>query len=101
MQIGKYYPGYFIEIKKEEKMLKCEDLINNTDYVFIDISSEMYRTYIYSDNTFFIINNPIALSVSESGSHRILDADGISHYIPKGYIHLCWKAKDGQPHFVK
>jgi hypothetical protein len=30
------------------------------------------------------------LSVSSSGGHRIFSADGQSHYIPSGWIHLTW-----------
>ena len=81
-------------------MIKFENLNNATDMKFSDISSEEYRTYKFPSGDIHV-KEPIALNVSKSGGHRVLDANGISHYVPSGWIHICWKAKDGQPHFVK
>jgi len=47
------------------------------------------------------INSPIKLNVSKSGGHRIIDSEGISHYIPPKWIqftgrlilHLCCNNK--------
>lgn len=75
-------------------------LINQSNNEFIDISTEENRVYEFPGGDSILISKPLHLSVSPSG-HRILDSDGISHYIPKGWIHLKWKAKEGQPHFVK
>jgi hypothetical protein len=61
-----------------------------------DISSEEYRTYDFSDGGSITIKKPLRIKVSENG-HRILDADGVSHYVPKGWIHLYW---EGDPPFV-
>lgn len=97
LQIGKYYPGYFIHIK--DNKMKFEDLKSVNLVNFIDISSEMYRVYEFSGNR-VEIDMPVALHISDRGSHRILDAKGVSHYIPTGWIHLYWEAYDGQPHFV-
>lgn len=93
------------------------ELINNSNNQFVEISSEEYRQYIFpgtpvvkhsddaiayppSHTDLVMIFEPLYLSVSPGG-HRILDAKGISHFIPKGWIHLKWKAKEGKPHFVK
>jgi hypothetical protein len=83
------------------------ELINHGSYDFIDISSEMYRTYDYikivDDEPVLVglmIENPQWLAVSKTG-HRILDIDGDSHYIPYGWIHLTWTVRPGCPHFVK
>jgi len=76
------------------------DFNNQSSNVFVDISSEQYRTYRFQSGDEVTIKQPTHLSVSTSG-HRLFDAEGISHYVPKGWIHLKWKAKDGQPHFVK
>lgn len=76
------------------------DFINKSDHVFTDISSEDYRVYEFSGFT-IEIDKPLWLSVSESGGHRIFDSAGFSHYIPTGWIHLAWRVKEGQPHFVK
>ena len=86
-------------------MKTVDDFINEGSNEFINIDSELWREYIYQvkDSPFTTrryIKNPLKLCVKENG-HRIWDADGISHYIPSGWIHLMWKAKEGQPNFVK
>lgn len=73
---------------------------NETNLEFSDISSEKYRSYTFPEGE-VVINNPVHLNVSESGGHRILDNSNISHYIPPGWIHLQWEAKEGCPNFVK
>jgi hypothetical protein len=75
------------------------ELRNVTKLEFTDISSELYREYTFADGK-VRIEAPTHLSVSENG-HRVLDAKGISHYIPLGWVHLEWLAADGAPHFVK
>jgi len=74
------------------------ELINKSNYDFTDISSEQYRSYEFIDKV-IIIKKPAFLAVSKSG-HRILDEEGVSHYIPYGWKHLSWKVKEGEPHFV-
>lgn len=78
---------------------------NKSGLEFTDISSEEYREYLYiteeSAGYSFRISNPLYLHVSDSGGHRVFDADGVSHYVPPKWIKLQWKAKEGQPHFVK
>jgi len=71
---------------------------NDTELIFTDISSEEYREYLFPQGASVLIQNPTHLHVSKSGGHRILDANGVSHYVPKGWIHLRWK---GTPNFVK
>jgi len=77
---------------------------NQSGHQFVNISSEEYREYTFVTEKgipFKIrINEPTNLSVSASGGHRLLDAEGISHYIPSGWVQLSWKAKAGQPNFV-
>lgn len=65
------------------------------------IASEQYRKYIYPDGQELKINEPVALNVSSSGGHRVVDASGHSHYIPTGWRRLVWKVYEGQPHFVR
>lgn len=74
---------------------------NQSQLEFVDISSEEHRTYRFNNNQVVHIQNPLRLNVSASGGHRIFDAEGNSHYISPGWLHLKWKAKPGQPHFVK
>lgn len=74
--------------------------INESTNAFVDISSEDSRSYVFPGGNTIVINEPLKLSVN-AGGHRLFDKNGISHYIPKGWIHLYWKTKEGQPHFVK
>jgi len=76
-------------------------LRNATEYEFTDISSEVCREYEFPGGHVVLIESPLFLSVAPSGGHRVLDAAGMSHYVPTGWLHLSWVAKDGQPHFVK
>jgi hypothetical protein len=80
---------------------------NESSNKFVDISSEISRTYEYPPEkdisgwyTITIVD-PLQLSTSKSGGHRIFDAAGVSHYIQPGWKHLYWKVKEGQPNFVK
>jgi len=71
------------------------------DGEFTDISSELYRKYEFPTGQVVKIDFPLWLHVASSGSHRIIDAQGFSHYIPWGWGHVLWKVKDGSPFFVK
>ncbi|MEG3178728.1 hypothetical protein C8J44_3645 [Sphingomonas sp. PP-CE-3A-406] len=74
---------------------------NASGLEFTDISSEQWREYQFLNGQAIRINSPLKLNVSASGGHRIFDAEGISHYVPAGWIHLKWTVKDGAPNFVK
>jgi hypothetical protein len=74
---------------------------NESGLDFTDITSEQWREYRWLDGTTFRVIQPLCLNVSEQGGHRIYDSLGVCHYIPPGWIHLCWVPKKGQPHFVK
>lgn len=63
-----------------------------SELTFADITTEEYRCYEFADMT-IRIDNPVGLNVSKSGGHRVLDKAGISHYIPKGWRRLYWKAE--------
>jgi len=65
---------------------------------FLDLSDEQFRVYDFGTHQ-ITLDNPMKLNVSKSGGHRVYTADGISHYIPKGWIHLYWKVKPLSPHF--
>lgn len=81
-------------------MVKSLELRNESGLQFDDISGEVWREYTFNNCTTVRINNPVALNVSNNG-HRILDNGGVSHYIPLGWIHLCWQVQEGKPHFIK
>lgn len=80
--------------------LTTDDFVNNSNLDFTDISTEAVRRYHFKDEA-VTIPKPLFLNVSRSGGHRIFDAHGVSHYIPKGWIHLSWVAKPGEANFVK
>jgi hypothetical protein len=76
--------------------MKFEDIKNESERKFSDISSEFSREYVYpagvGTSTISVhIDCPIGLHVSKSG-HYIIDAQGTTHYVPFGFIHLHWKA---------
>ena len=72
---------------------------NESGLQFTAINSELYREYVFPNGR-VRIDNPIWLNVSDNG-HRVYAEDGISYYIPKGWILLKWEAKEGEPNFVK
>jgi len=74
--------------------------INESDNKFVDIGSEEYRIYRFPGGEEIKIDAPRMLSVS-AGGHRLYDDAGVSHYVPKGWLHLRWKAWEGKPNFVK
>jgi hypothetical protein len=76
------------------------ELRNESGLAFTDITTEAWREYEFRDER-IRLDEPVALNVSKSGGHRVLTADGVSHYIPPGWHHLKWYARDGMPHFVK
>lgn len=72
---------------------------NSSTLTFNDISSEEYRVYEFGNGKIIRIDGPLQLNVSKSGGHRLFDSAGMSHYIPKGWVHLRWKAKVDQLNF--
>jgi hypothetical protein len=73
---------------------------NNQSLKFDSLEDEQYRIYEFPNGSQVAITNPVALNVSKSGGHRVLDAQGISHYIPAGWYHIYWKVKEGNPAFA-
>lgn len=84
-------------MEKENAM----DFVNESGLEFSDISSESEREYTFESGVSVLILGPLKLNVSASGGHRVFDSSGDSHYIPSGWVHLRWTAKNGGPHFVK
>lgn len=69
------------------------------EHVAIDISSEEYRVYTYADGATYRIEAPVSLYVI-GDSHRVVDANGVTHRPTKGWVGLSWKPKEGAPAFV-
>ena len=81
--------------------LTVDDFVNASKLSFTDISTEAVRRYRFKGNEIVEIPGPLWLNVSRTGGHRIFDENGVSHYIPKGWIELSWVAKVGEANFVK
>lgn len=66
-----------------------------TPLVFTSIANEESRSYYFPTGVVTIVG-PLELNVkrkSEGDSHRIKAADGISYYVPAGWLMLSWKPK--------
>lgn len=89
--------------------LKLGGIWKGKEKEWTDISSEDWRAYEFGEELLpdertrageiILIELPQWLNVSPSGGHRIVDSFDVSHYIPCGWKHLRWKARDY--HFVK
>jgi hypothetical protein len=66
----------------------------------VALDSEVYREYSYADGSKFRINAPSRLFVLDNGSHRIIDADGVTHRPSPGYIGISWRPVTGRAPFV-
>lgn len=65
-----------------------------------DISSEEWRMYEFPHGI-LTIKSPTRLLVCESSkggdSHRVIDSDGLSYYVPSGWLAIKWKPREGSP----
>lgn len=77
-----------------------QQITTNPDLKFDSLQDEEFRVYVFDENTDVFIDNPVALNVSKSGGHRVLDSKGFSHYIPSGWKHLMWKVRPGNQFFA-
>lgn len=66
----------------------------------LDISSEAFRVYTYPNGAKLRIDAPESLFVLAGDSHRIIDADGITHRPTPGFLSIAWKPRPGAPAFV-
>lgn len=58
--------------------------------------TEEWRSYLYTDDFVYRIDRPVKLYVKakpEGDSHRVVDAEGVTHYIPAGWRILRWVGK--------
>lgn len=75
-------------------------MLGTEDLHFKDITDEQYREYVFACGETIRLNNPVGLHVSASGGHRVYTADGVSHYIPSGWLELRWEVKEGRRPFA-
>lgn len=77
-------------------------MINTTPAEFTELKDEWREYDIVKEGvmTTIRIEKPRFLNVNPKHyAHRILDAQGVSHYIPAGFIALRWKVQEGTPNF--
>jgi hypothetical protein len=97
---GETHIGFLTKVEQFNKGdKKMNDFKNDSGLEFLDISSEEWREYVFETKT-IRIHAPQQLHVSKNG-HRLFDDAGVSHYVPNGWVHLHWRARDGKPNFVK
>ena len=90
-------------MKEEKQKVSFDSVVEATaaEFEWHDISSEQWRKYTFPDGDEAWIHHPVALSLkilndppaTRGGSHRVVDAAGESHYVPRGWILLTWKSK--------
>ncbi len=77
-----------------------DEFINTSGLEFMDISSELYRVYVYPDGTEVTVHEPLLLHVSFNGGHRVYDLSNTSHYVVPGFVHVYWTSREGEPNFI-
>lgn len=56
-----------------------------------DISVEAWREYVFATGPVYRIDNPKTLYLKDGGTaHRVMDANGVAHYVPAGWRVLRW-----------
>ena len=81
---------------------------DNPSLDFKDISSEIYRVYVFppvregGKCVEYRIEEPEAASFKApvntwcgGGSHRVVERNGKAHYIPSGWIAMYWEKPEG------
>ena len=74
-------------------------LKNKSPHEFKQIIGRV-RHYQFPGGDVVTIVGPRYLHVSKSGGHRIVDDEGVGHYVPPGWIHLWWTVAEDEPHFT-
>jgi hypothetical protein len=74
---------------------------NATELEFTEILDELERTYHFPGGEVVTLQRVRRLHVSESGGHRLWCEDGSCHYVPTGWLHLCWTVSVGGANFSR
>lgn len=91
------YPGRYAVKMFEHAETKAETLKVHVPEGFSlhDVSVEEWRTYHYEDGVQYTVNRPVKLFLKRTpsgDSHRVVDADGITHCPRRDWVALTWKA---------
>jgi len=58
---------------------------------------EKYREYVYTDGYSYRVTSPVTVFLPTSGpkqqSHRVVDTEGVTHYIPADWRAIRWVGK--------
>lgn len=87
----------------DEKKIVYEDVVacSSGKLQWIDVSNELWRKYKYPNGTIERYESPVALVIGSKhrhwggGGHRLVTADGLSHYVPPGWTRLTWQGLKG------
>ena len=81
--------------------LEFDDIRTFDNDIWQDLSGEQERIYLWLfDECSYVVENPVALRVSESGGHYVIDKDGIVHYIRSGWNVLSWIPRQDSKYHV-
>ncbi|MES0134547.1 hypothetical protein NKJ88_06225 [Mesorhizobium sp. M0016] len=61
----------------------------------VEITTEVWREYRYANGDTYRIENPRSLwfkTDDRGDSHRVLDAEGVTHYPRRGWVAITWSA---------
>ena len=85
----------------ETKLIQPQiPFINLSKFRFVNISSELFREYLYANGGKIRIENPLKLAVAKNNAHRLFDMSECCYYIPPNWIAIVWKARPGHPNFI-
>jgi len=88
-------------VKEEQPENVFDFLYRTSGKRFYDISVEKARTYTFPSGEELTIESPVALHVSESGGHRVLNMQGRAYYVqPKEGWSITWTVPAGAPFFL-
>ena len=65
----------------------------------LDLTTEANRTYHYPAGD-FTIEAPQKLTVTDTGSHRVVAEDGRTYRPERGWLAISWLPREGKPAFV-
>ena len=80
------------------KALNFKDIKVPNNIDFKDISGELWRTYLMQSGNIIRIDDPVALYVTKTGSHYVIDRNGIVTYVRPLFEAIQWEKRENEPH---
>jgi hypothetical protein len=76
--------------------------VNATTFDWLDLTDELWREYVFPGGHTIRIEAPAKVAIKApsvgsvgGGSHRVIDANGGSHYISYGWLAIRWQVREG------